>query len=139
MFRNIEPIEKINNDIFALDFKKGGRLGVKFILNDYKTIMASSITISSNGDLLINKRHEDYPIIKEFYSILGDATTENLIKIYKMYDSMFPNCNSLEDASKYSDDDTRGKIICKILIKIELLRREQIMYRTQALLSLLLH
>lgn len=139
MFKIIEPIEKIGHDIFALDFKKANRLGVKFILNDYKTIMASSISISLNGDLLINKRHKDYPIIKEFYTILVDATTENLIKAYKMYDSMLPDCNSFEDAGRYPDDDTKGKIICKVLLKIELLRREQIMNRTQVLLNLLLH
>lgn len=134
-----KPIEKIGNDVFAINFKKAERLGIELFADNGRNIKYSSAAVSKSGDLYINNCHKDYQVLKAFYMLLDSATTDDLIKIYKLYDSRYPDCNSFEDIDKYSDETARAGAMNKVLLKIELIRREYKINKTQTLLNLLFH
>lgn len=133
-----EPIKKISSDTFAIDFSQARQYDVELFQDNSRPITSSSVAVSTDGTLYLNTKHKDYKSMKEVYEIFSDVSTENLIKIYKMYDSKCPDVHELEDVDKYIGK-ARGNAMTKMLLKIELLRRDYKSAKVQPLLNLLLH
>jgi len=133
-----ESIKKIGRETFAIDFAKAEQLGIELYQDKNIPLNSSSITLSKDGILYLNVKHKDYRKLKKVYMLLSNVSTDDLIKIYKIYDSKYPDVHKLGDIEKYKGK-VRGDAIIKIILKLELLRRECKSVMIQPLLNLLLH
>jgi hypothetical protein len=133
-----EPIKKVGNDIFAFDFLQAEQFGIELYQSDSKPIILRSAAVSADGTLYLNTKHEDFSRLLEIYELFNDTTTEDLIKIYKLYDINYPEIRELEDVDKYRGI-ARGEAMTKMFLKMELLRREYKTAKVQPLLNLLFH
>ena len=133
-----EPIKRIGSDTFAINFNKADQLDIKLYQDNSVPITSSSIALSVDGTLYLNTKHKDYSKMKKVYEIFDSASSENLIKIYKMYDTKYPDVRKPEDIDSIGGM-AKGDAIVKILLKYELLRREYISAKVKPLLSLLFH
>jgi hypothetical protein len=131
-------IKKIGSDIFAFDFRRAKEYGIELELETYNSSEFGFIAISKDGTLFLNTKHEAYHRVKSIYQMFGDASTDNLIQLYKMYDSKCPDVRDVEDIDKYTWK-YNGDGMIKIMLKYELLRREYKSARVQPLMNMLLH
>lgn len=133
-----EPIKKVGRDTYALDFAKANKFGIELYNEGSDPIENSSVTVSNDGTLYLNTKHKHYQLMKEIYEMFDDASTENLIMLYKMYDSKCPDVRKVEDIDKCTGK-AKGDAIIKMMLKYELKRREYKSARVQPLLNMLVH
>lgn len=132
-----DPIKKIGSDTFAIDFSQAEQLGIK-LYQGGKPNTSSSVAVSMDGTLYLNTKNEDYPAMREVYETFSEASTENMIKAYTLFDAKYPDAKEPEDIDKYNGI-ARGEAIVKVMLKYELLRREYKAVKIQPLINLLFH
>jgi hypothetical protein len=135
---NDVSIEKIRSDIFAYDFGKAKELGIHPSKGDYESYAKQDWSESSCGELSLNTASEFYPLFKGTFENFNGVPTEEIIKLYKELDSYYPDDNDFPDVDKYETDSEKKNIIVKILMKVELSRRERGIANIQKLLGLIL-
>jgi hypothetical protein len=133
-----EFVKKIGSDTFAIDFGQAEQLSIKLHQNSDNLIESSSMAVSMDGTLYLNLKHKDYQVLREIYEMFNDASTENLIMAYKIYDTKYPDVYEPEDVDNFKGK-FKGEAMAKVLLKYELLRREYKAAKIQPLMNLLFH
>jgi hypothetical protein len=135
-----DKIERIGNGLFQFDFLHAKGLGFVMEQEDhYEILKASPMYLGTKGDLYINTSNILYSALQTSCLMLNALSIEQLMQLYKDYDSQYPDVADMKDIYQYSDELEQCKALNKIIVKVELLRRERNLPTVQSLLKMLLH
>ncbi len=139
MNSEVKPIECIADHLLVFDFNYAKELGIVLDKSEYEELKAKNVHISEEGDIWLNTSYKYYPILKENFLQWNLYSLEHLIKLYKKYDSIYPEVIDQINFNDYKTEDELVRAIGKITLRYELLKRERNLPNVQKLLDLLLH
>jgi len=119
-----EVMEVILDDLLALDFGHAQELGMETESGNYERLNNLAFCLGRNGELYINKSFPWYPGIKDGLVLLHGVATEEIEQQYTQLAETYPNDYDVRSIEQFKDVKDRALIVTKIIMKMELEKRE---------------